>query len=371
MMNRKNLKDITGKVNVKTAGVVFFASLLVLTFVSKTIYSYNLPVVTATTPLDGKLNKIETAKGIAEWADEVEIYAQTDGYIEEILVKEGDQVRKGQALARLSLTDQALSENREKAYELQQLEMDIKNAEEDCGALKKLYEEGAVAASEYKEKERNLQALYVKKEKLLLDYQGAMESGMMTVYAEEDSIISDIPVHEGQRIGDGELVASCGLTKEFKIECTISLDNNFVVAGDPCRLENSSHALDGTVTQVTPEEDGKRVSVLIRSEDVSDGETFDVKFEKESSESFTLVPNGALNMDSDGYYLYQIKQREGMLGKEFYVEKLRIYIGDNDAENTVVLDGVTFFEPVVLLCDKEIEEGDVVILENEGDFFAK
>lgn len=358
-------------INVKTIGAALFASLLILIFVSKTIYNYNLPVVTATTPLNGKLNKVETAKGIVEWADTVEIYSETEGYIEEILVQAGDRVTKGQALARLSLTDEALSQNREKSYELQQLEMDIRNAEEDCSVLKKLYEEGAIAEKEYKEKERNLQALYAKKQKLLLDYEDTLEAEMLTVYATEDSIVSDIPVHKGQRISNGQLVATCGLSKEYEINCTVSLDNNFIVEGDDCRLENSSHSLDGIVTQIKPEENGKKVSVLIQSEDVDAGETFDVKFEKESSQSFTLVPNGALNRDGDGYFLFQIKQRKGMLGKEFYVEKQRVYIGDNDAENTVILDGVMFFEPVVLLCDKEIEEGDIVILENEGDFFVK
>ncbi|QHI73537.1 hypothetical protein [Aminipila terrae] len=60
-----------------------------------------------------------------------------------------------------------------------------------------------------------------------------------------------------------------------------------------------------------------------------------------------------------------------MLGKEYYVEKLKVYIGDNDNENTIITKGITFFEPVVLLCNKELSAGDTIILENEGDFFAE
>lgn len=358
-------------VNIKTMGALLLALLLILTFVSKTVYNYNLPVVTATTPLNGKLNKAETVKGIAEWADKVEVYASTGGYVEDVFVQKGDSVTKGQALARLSLSEDELSEKRDATYELQQLEMEIRNAEEDCSKTKKLYEEGAVARSEYEEEDRALQALYAKKQKMLLDNQGTSNSNLLTVYAAEDSVVSELSVHKGQKVNSGDLVATCGLSKDFEINCRIALDNNFVVEGDACKLDNSSHSLDGIVTEVKAEEEKKMVSVLIQSDAVKVGETFDVKFEKESSESKILVPNGALNRDGDGYFLYQVKQREGILGKEFYVEKVKVNIGDNDIENTIIAKGVTFFEPIVLLCDKELAEGDTVILENEGDFFAE
>jgi hypothetical protein len=105
--------------------------------------------------------------------------------------------------------------------------------------------------------------------------------------------------------------------------------------------------------------------------DITAGETFDITFEKESTGSYILVPNGTLNMDGDGYFLYQVKQRNGLLGKEFYLEKLRVYTGDSDSDNTVITRGVTFFEPIVSLSDKGISEGDIVKLSNEGDFFAQ
>ncbi len=370
-MNKNGLTKITERINIKTIGILLFATLMILTFFSKTIYNHNLPVVVATTPLNGTLEKTETVKGIAEWADTVEVYADTGGYVEEIFAEEGDAVKKGQALARLSLTDEKRSANREKEFELEQLEADIRNAEEDCSKLKTLYQEGAIAEKEYREKERNLQSLYTKREKLRLNYQDTLDSSSLMIYAPEDSILSEISIDKGQKVGDGELIAVCGLSLQYEINCSVSLDNNFVMEGDFCALENTSHSLDGIVTEVTPGEEGKMVSVLIQSEDVKAGETFDVKFEKESSESFILVPNGALNMDSDGYFLYQVKQRKGMLGKEFFVEKMNVYIGDNDAKNTVISDGITFFEPIVLISDKEIKEGDIVILDNEGDFFAE
>ncbi|WP_027398894.1 efflux RND transporter periplasmic adaptor subunit [Anaerovorax odorimutans] len=366
-----NLDHLKKRINIKTIGAVIIILILILTFVSKTVYNYNLPVVTATTPLKGKLDKLEMVKGIAECADKVEVYTDNGGNVEEIFVKQGDYVKMGQPIARLSLSKEEISQNREKSYELQQVKMDIKNIENDCRDLKMLYEAGAVPRGDYDKVDRELQSLYVKRQKLMLEYQDLSQSESMTIYAPDNIMVSELSVHEGQKVNSGELIAKCGLSEDFKINCSIALENNFIVEGDKCKLENSSHSFEGTVNEVKAEEGNKTVSVLIKSDKVKAGETFDVKFEKKSSESHTLVPNGTLNKDSDGYFVYQIKQRKGMLGEEFYVEKLKVYIGDNDNENTIITKGITFFEPVVLLCNKEILAGDTVILENEGDFFAK
>lgn len=369
MMNNNN--HVKRRINVKTMGAVLILLILILTLVSKTVYNYNLPVVTATIPVNGKLDKTETVKGIAEWGDKVEVYTDTGGNVEEIFVKQGDYVRKGEPIARLSLSEEEISKNRDNAYELQQVDMDIKNAEDDCSDLKKLYEQGAAPKNDYEKVDRELKALYIKKQKLLLKYHDTSNPASLIVYAPDNLVISELPVHKGQKVNDGEIIAKCGVSQNLKANCSVTLDNNFVMEGDKCKLENSSHSLEGTVTEIKAEEGKKAVAVLIQSDKVKAGETFDVKFQKKSVEAHTLVPNGALNRDSEGYFLYQIKQREGMLGKEYYVEKLKVYIGDNDNENTIITKGITFFEPVVLLCNKELSKGETVMLENEGDFFAE
>jgi len=105
------------------------------------------------------------------------------------------------------------------------------------------------------------------------------------------------------------------------------------------------------------------------SEEVSEGETFDITFEKISSSSFTLVANSAINQDNDGYFLYQIKRRRSIMGEEYYLERLNIFIGDSDRQNTAVLRGITFFEPVVLVSNKALDTGVTVSLKNPEDFF--
>jgi len=114
---------------------------------------------------------------------------------------------------------------------------------------------------------------------------------------------------------------------------------------------------------------GKAVTISISSNEVSDGETFDVTFEKNSAASFVLVPNSAVNQDNNGYFLYQIKRRKGIMGNEYYLARLNIFIGDSDRQNTAVLRGLTFFDPIVLVGGKGLSDGVTVSLKNPEDFF--
>lgn len=452
------------KINIKMIGLVILGTMIILLLVSRTIYSHYMPEVTATAPFNGKLTKTEKSKGFADWAEIVDVYADVGGKVEEVYVKEGDQVEEGQELFSLSFDkDQILqslkelevsrgkksteisrlqlqietnnrhiSELRNEEYltdfisdfEIRKLQSEIEIAEEDLAKLKVLYEAGAATKNEYDTAQNNLKTMKDEKadlektyaesqndqnkskedkekerRKQILDYAAETEelrkeiaqnqldlqtlsieqetyqntlnkfSSNAIVYAGGSGELTQFLINKGQQIDDGYYVGEIGCGNTYEIDCNLSLDNNFVVSGDSCKLKNTNHSFDGTVSKITLTEAAKRVTISIQSDDISSGETFDVTFEKKSTESYTLVPNGALNMDNDGYYLYQLKRRDGMLGQEYYAQKLRVYIGDNDDENTAITKGLSFLEPVVLTSDKAFSEGQSLNLTNVGDFF--
>ncbi|MEJ8546219.1 HlyD family secretion protein [Brevibacillus borstelensis] len=430
---------------IKRIGSLFLGVLLVLLFFSKTIYTYNMPVATAVSPQNGKLNKLEITTGIVEFSETIELYAEIGGKVEDVFVRDGDHVVKGQKLIgfsfdediarqkikeiqlnksklavdienidmKLDKINQSMNQLKTEAfeqgtdYELSELQKQLAKAEEEYAKLKLLYESDAIAKQEldnaaysldsFKRKYADLQK---SKQKQLDDYLreiAALQRDLKTknfdlsglalqeetyrktlsdysnntvILAPENAVISTLPVKKGQNINDHQHIASLGTGNQYEVEADISLDNNFTAVGDIVKLSNSSRKLEGIVSKITPSERAKKVTVSVTSNEINRGETFEVRFQKESAVSYTIVPNGAINKDSDGYFLYQIKRRDGILGKEFYVEKLRVYIGDSDAENTVIVQGVTFFEPVLLLSDKSISEHDVIQIKNEGDFFA-
>jgi len=189
------------------------------------------------------------------------------------------------------------------------------------------------------------------------------------VRAPADGIILDLHAERGKFLPENTLLVSIGVGREFVVECNISLENNFVNPGDTCELSNSSHVIIGTVRRVRPSANGKTVTISLISDNVSDGESFTIAFEKNSASSFTIVPNRAINQDNDGYFLYQIKRRRGIMGQEYYIDRLNIFIGDSDHQNTAVIRGITFFEPIVLVGDKSLQAGMTVNLRNADDFF--
>jgi hypothetical protein len=255
------------------------------------------------------------------------------------------------------------------AFELgSQSRNDLINAENNLAALLYKYEaEADDLEHSLALKLMDLENLKISREaiaEVIRDYRNNAE-----VKAPATGVVLSLAAEKGKFFPENTLLVSIGVGREFIVECSISLDNNFVNPGDTCELSNASHVLKGTVWRVRPTAQGKTVSISVASEEVNDGETFEITFEKNSNASFTLVPSGAVNQDNDGHFLYQIKRRKGIMGEEYYLERLNIYIGDSDHQNTSVVRGVSFFEPIVLVSSKSLSAGVSVTLKNPEDFF--
>lgn len=451
-------------INKKTVGGFFLAVLILLIFFSKTIYNYNLPVVTAVKPERGRLSKLEISTGIVDYADIENLYAAVGGTVEEVLVKEGDFAARGQALLRLSfdrdeaerrlreirnnrsklnndiqsinlklerinrsiadLEDETYEEDEVSSYELDLLAIDISKARAELRDARERNEDGEAADLEVARARYALESLYIKQDELerkmaeqketakeslkeqeksretkLKDYESdlaALELDLKTknielgglalqeepyqkaledfdayavIAAPAAGTVISLAAGKGEAIREDQLIASIGAGGRFNIDCAVSLDNNFIVPGDVCELSNSSRVLSGAVTKITPAAQGKTVSVSFSSDEVAAGETFDVTFKKESTTAYTLIPNGALRQDNDGYFINQIKRRDGILGKEYYLTRVDVYIGDSDSKNTAIVQGITFFEPIALISDQPVAPGDTISLKNAGDFF--
>ena len=475
----------------KIVGGVFIALVLLLVFFSKTVYNYDLPRVTAQRPNSGRLDKVETSSGQAEWEATEKIYAPLTGDVAEVLVEEGDRVEAGQPLYRMSYDADvdsaerklreidnsekklvndventklsieqakrqidsversiqavdaevaAIEENAAAAAakadnDMAQLEMDILKAERSLADSEVLFEIGAGTARDVDTARESLDALELKRQAQELsaadtqrsyakqaddvrakvaDYRKSIEDSRAQIETYELSLqskdidlagyalqaepykqqLDDYEAHavvasptngtvlslgteKGVRVNENAMVAEVGVEGSFVVFCSISIDNNFVGTGDPCQLENSTHTLAGSVQSITLAgasatgsggATSKTVKIALDSDEVESGETFTITFEKMSQTSYTLVPNSALNVDNEGYYVYQVKRRKGILGDEYYIGRLGVYIGDSDGTNTAIVRGTMFFDPLVISSDKTISEGDVVLLENESDF---
>ncbi|MGL5435735.1 MAG: HlyD family secretion protein [Lachnospiraceae bacterium] len=413
-------------INKQKIGIIFLAAILLLTFFSKTIYTYHLPEVTAVLPAQGLLSKVETGYGTVTWAAADSIYIPAKGTVGELHVLEGEYVKVGQPLLSMVYDRE---ENDWKLGELENSRAAIQNeiqniqikiaaakrpdaellnvrqsaseAEKNLNAAQIIYAVGGISEQELREAGNELNYLQLKLENMTREAAEQQELLRLELEAKElelenlalqeepykkarnahdnqviltapaDGMLISLPVAVGQKVDKDTLAAEIGTGNEYILECSVSLENDFVVPGDTCNLSNSSHQVKGVVSAVQPTQQQKLVRIRFTADNVTAGETFEVLFRKQGEAGYTLVPNAAINKDNNGYYLKQIKRRDGMMGKEYYLDRLDIYIGDSDAQNTAVIQGITFFEPVLLSSDKTADTGDTVILKNAGDFFEK
>ncbi|MDR2376710.1 MAG: HlyD family secretion protein [Treponema sp.] len=406
----------------KKTTALLLAVLGLLIFFSKTVYFYNLPEVSAAQPFRGVLNKLETAWGLASWAVEETLYAERSGVIGAVFVREGEEVRAGQILltmnfdvddaernlqeirnnikkltndidftaARLETLTQALNGNGEAGSSAATLELD--RAERELWAAELSYSLGdksgydleaardaALALRLGYERECetlrfDLAAKTIDRENQMIREESCLAllqdyRTLSSICAGTPGIVVSLSAAKGMYIMENSPLISIGTGNEFTVDCVVSLENNFILPSDHCELSNTAHVLDGTVLTVKPGPQGKLVSIRVVSGEVSAGESFEVSFEKTAAALYTLVPNAAVNQDGNGYFLNRIKRRRGIMGEEYYVERLDVYIGDSDLNNTVITGGLTFFEPVVLRSDKPVAAGDTVSLVNPEDFF--
>ena len=416
------------KLNKKNFGAIIFIALILLLFFSRTIYTYNMPLVTGTRPIRGHLSNMEISRGFARYRETELILARLPGTVSKVFVREGDKVEEGDILLEMDF-DIASAQRRytELSNSKERLEADIRSsrtrlnniisslAENEIdgqersahGGLISLeinrlrqsyentyfaYEQGSVSRNELINAENNLNALLYRyraeadeleyslllKEIDLMNLMLSLEaaSELLDNYYEHALVrspvsgtITGLNAERGRFYQENSILLSIGIGNEFIIDCNISLDNNFVFPLDHAELRNTNYVIRGEVWRVRPVENAKIISISIYSEEVSEGESFEIIFEKTSNASFTLVPSAAVRLDNDGHFLYRIMRRRGIMGEEYYVERINIVIGESDHQYTSVIRGISFFDPVVLASDKALSQGETVILRNSDEFF--
>lgn len=385
------MKKMKTWMNKKMIGGVLLGVMFLLIFFSKTLYTWQLPEVTAVKPHNGKLSKVEVGYGTVQWAVVDSIYIPEEGTVGEIYVREGEYVEAGQKLFSMEYDNdenewklQEIENNRKILQtELREIENKLELARQYFDAAKKLYEFDDISTMDFNEARKEAQSLELESEEKRLEIEKlaileepykktqAIQHTEMVITAPSDGMLISSHISRGKKVSKDSLAITIGTGNEYILECPVSLTNNFVITGDSCSLRNSSHQVKGVITSVLPLEQQKIVSIRFTADQVTAGETFEVLFQKQSETSYILVPNAAVCQDGNGYYLKQLKRRDGIMGKEYYLERIDVYIGDSDSNHTAIASGVTFFEPVVLSSNKTAVTKDVVLLKNAGDFFEE
>ncbi len=143
----------------------------------------------------------------------VEIYARVKGYLEEVYVDEGKEVRKGQTLFRINSEEYAADLAKAKAN-LQSAIAEAKGAELELKRVRLLVEKNVISKTEVEVAEAKLAAANAKIDEAKSEKSNAtIHLAQTQIKAPFDGIIDRIPYKIGSLINEGTLLTTLADTK--------------------------------------------------------------------------------------------------------------------------------------------------------------
>ena len=315
--------------------------------------------------------EIRTFSGSAATDKIIPLSFRNSGIITELNLKLGQQVKKGQFLARLDNVQARLSY--ESAVEdLNSAASQMNTAKLSLNRVKSLYEKGSTSLSDYESAKNSYvtsvasyesakRSVEIQKEKINYGYLIAPENGVISkVSAEIEENVSS-----GQEIG----VLNAGTNMEIRLGMPESVING-VKNGMRVSVSFSSlkdKIFDAEVSEVSPSIDVNtstypvKVTILNPSDEIKTGMSANVTFSFEINENIIAslkVPANAVGEDANGKFVFVISESNG----KSVVNKRPIKIGDLTPEGFEVVSGVQAGERIATAGLQTLLDGQEVKL---------
>ncbi len=401
---------------------IFLGIIIVLTFFSKSFYSWTLPKVRAENIGAGSLTKEIIGEGIVEVKDRIEHYVSVTAQIKEVKVHVGDRVRKGDIimvlakediekelerknieLSELKLEYDNILSNKEinsiNTYNqrLKELEEDLSYKEKDLVIYKALYEQGAESKNTFEAKERECNSIRTKLDNLKKEFEQGQQNSLRDIEAAKLSIAKkELEIRDIKEDIENSLILSPseGIMKEINFkkgmilndsdpvyildnvnsgfQMRVDLDSGksqYINLGDEVQIiikNRGDITLDGQVKAIGDKKDDYSKKTIIADLDQADllgGETGELYLKKKIGSYDIIVPRSAIGKDSEGEYVFVLEEREGPLGKEYEVSKRKVTIGESDNSYIGIRSGLLGSEKVVVSSNKSLFDRNSVILE--------
>lgn len=373
-----------GKSMRKTTGrliIAFILMMLVLTLMSNTLLQYSLPRVTAKMPTFGGLNFKVSGSGAVESAETVKINAvQTSWPVKEVKVEVGDQIKKGQVLIEFDTkaAEEAIA-NEQLSYDQQQINLEklqisykeaIQSGDEKLlGTIALDIESSRLTLNAQKRKINDLQKQITQNAQLVSTVNGKVEEVLATVGM---TIPPGTAAFNVIQKSTGGYVFKADVSEEQAkylkvgqaIHVTIPSLDDSVIQGKISAIETKKSEKSGNLQPPTGK---KEISVAVNDKRLQGGEygEFEWKQEPDTDADMRalLIPNAALRESKEeGKFVYYIGEREGSLGKEYFIRKTKVVVKEADDQNAQIKDGLNGNERIVISSNKQIKDGQRVLI---------
>lgn len=303
-----------------------------------------------------------TTVGRLSSKDETKVTALASGQIEEVYVKKGDQVKKGQKLFKLKSEEvtRGNEQNYQSAIQAYNVAVKVhKDAQDSYNKTKKLFDAGVASKSELNQAKLQLDQTTSSKESARIALEGAkttkdLKAEDLVVESPVDGYLRsfDIRLHENYQ--QNEVVIESSNVKIVKIGIPEKhIDKISAKTPVSVWIKSKDLKLEGQVmtinSDIIPNTGLYEVTVSLEADDLRNGLYCELDLELEKKSAQVMIPNKAVILTSERPHVYVV---EGG-----YVVKKDIELGIKQGKLVTVTQGLSPGEELIVLGQSKVSEG--------------
>ncbi len=287
--------------------------------------------------------------GVTKSGQEAALAFKVGGVVEQLRVKNGQRVKRGQLIATLDPEDYALQVEQANV-QVKQAETSLNVARSTYERVERLYEGNSVSLSEFEQAKGNFEASEAQLAAAKQQVQAAQNQLNYTqLKAPFSGVISNLNVEEGELVGVGNPIAL--LDTEGKPEVEVGLADRYigkVKQGLPVVIHLSAfpdQVFKGEVAEVSYSQ-GQSTTYPVRArfidpkQDIRPGLSAEVEFDlsEEAAGPSLVVPAKAVGEDAQGKrFVYRLNGA----GDTLTVEQQFVELGELGPAGFVLVDGLS------------------------------
>lgn len=311
-------------------------------------------------------------------ANRVSIRSQVNGRVLERFAQLGDQVLKGEVLARLynpEATPAALAAKQD----WEQTQVLVAQRFKDYQRIKALYKSDAAAKQEFENAQTNLNAAKAVQAAAKSNYQRASQiDDEQLIRAPFSGVITQVSIEAGEVINAGQAIMQLADPEQVETEVTVSERiASSVKKGDLIKvtlaLQNPPHELVGRVEEITPfRERGALPTVVVRlpKQSIKPGITLHIHFPMADNSQFAIPISAVIKTGSYGSAVYRVTPNNKVqlvaVRPHQLIQKLVTVSGDlNNLDRIVVAGTQNLFEGAPVYVINETSDTMIGALEKD------
>ncbi|QYR23475.1 efflux RND transporter periplasmic adaptor subunit [Paenibacillus sp. sptzw28] len=347
---------------------LFFAILLVLTFLSNTIQGMSLPKVTVSKPEMGGLDLTVSGEGFLQPAHTAQLYAEGEWKVDKVLKRKNDRVNRGDPLVTFDTasTERTLLDE-ETRYEQLKLQLD-KMADQMKTMLRS--DNSSDIANLKRDIEKQQLDMEMQQRKIN-DLRKQISEGR-TLKAPVDGIITSLNASEGAFSSRGQpIIEIADDASGYQFSLNANSDNASPLRiGDKVTVildEVPLRRVDGIISEIedasgasaNDNSDNKKITFEVQDPKLQPGLKASVSISNQSKSFGMQIPKSVLKSDNDGDYVFTVTEKDGPLGAAYYASKTYVTVKDENGD-TVVTEGLMPDEKFVTESSEPLSDGDRV-----------